>query len=255
MTTNNPTHADTGLTGPGVADLTGPRPPIETYPRVGSGTSTAATRTIGIFGAGKSGTAIARRALAAGYTVRITASGPPERTALVTSILTPGAVAVDGPELTGGTDLVVLAVPLRAWRKLPLGLLAGRVVVDIMNYWPPVDGILPEFETDRPSSEIVRDGLPPTARLVKTFNHIGYHEIEELARPAGSPDRVALAVAGDDPGAVALVSQFVDDLGFDSVVVGDLAASAALQPGSPIFGANLGRDEMLAAVATAGQRR
>jgi predicted dinucleotide-binding enzyme len=147
----------------------------------------------------------------------------------------------------------VLAVPLRAWRSLPLAQLAGRVVVDVMNYWPPVDGILPEFQTDRPSSQIVRDGLPPTARLVKTFNHIGYHDIEELARPAGSPDRVAVAIAGDDPEAVALVAQFVDDLGFDPVPVGDLAASLALQPGSPIFGANLDRDALLAAIEPARQ--
>ncbi|GIJ29599.1 NADP oxidoreductase [Micromonospora qiuiae] len=217
-------------------------------------TTTGPIRTIGIFGAGKSGIAIARQALAAGYNVRITTSGPAERTALVAAILTPGAIAVDGQHLADGTDLVVLAVPLRAWRELPLALLAGRIVVDVMNYWPPADGILPEFETGRPSSEIVRDGLPPDARLVKTVNHIGYHEIEELARPAGSPDRVALAVAGDDTGAVALVSQFIDDLGFDAVAVGGLAASAVLQPGSAIFGANLGRDDMLAAIETAGQR-
>ena len=207
-------------------------------------------RTIGIFGAGKSGTAIARRALAAGHTVRITTSGPAERTALVTSILTPGAIAVDGAHLADGTDLVVLAVPLRAWRQLPLSLLAGRVVVDVMNYWPPVDGILPEFETGRPSSAIVREGLPPDTRLVKTLNPIGYHEIEELARPAGHPDRIALAVAGDDADAVALVGQFIDDLGFDPVPAGDLAASAALQPGSPIFGANLGREELMATLDT-----
>lgn len=173
----------------------------------------ASIQTIGIFGAGKSGIAIARRALAAGYPVRITTSGPAERTALVTGILTPGAVPVDAQHLADGADLVVLAVPLRAWRDLPLARLAGRIVVDVMNYWPPVDGILPEFETDRPSSAIVRDGLPPDARLVKTLNHIGYHDIEDLTRPAGHPDRVALAVAGDDADAVALVSRFVDDLG------------------------------------------
>ncbi|MBX6751115.1 MAG: NAD(P)-binding domain-containing protein [Micromonosporaceae bacterium] len=210
-------------------------------------------RTVGIFGAGKSGTAIARRALAAGYTVRITTSGPAERTALVAGILTLGAVPVDAQHLADGTDLVVLAVPLRAWRDLPLARLAGRVVVDVMNYWPPVDGILPEFETDRPSSEIVRDGLPPDARLVKTLNHIDYHDIEDLARPAGSPDRVALAVAGDDADAVALVSQFVDDLGFDAVPAGGLAASAALQPGSPIFGANLGRADLIATLDGIGR--
>lgn len=197
-------------------------------------------RTVGIFGAGKSGVAIARRALAAGYQVRIATSGPAWRTGLVTGILTPGAVAADAADLAAAADAVVIAVPLRRFRELPLQLLGDRVVIDVMNYWPPVDGDLPEFEADaRPSSEIVRDALPPTAQLVKTLNHIGYHEIEELARPAGAADRVALGIAGDEPVAVEAVARLVDDLGFDPIPAGPLGASVILQPGSPVFGADL----------------
>jgi 8-hydroxy-5-deazaflavin:NADPH oxidoreductase len=214
--------------------------------------------TIGIFGAGKSGVAIARRALAAGYGVRIATSGPADRTALVTAILTPGAIAVDAAELAGSAGLVILAVPLRRFRELPLASLEGSLVVDVMNYWPPIDGVLPDFEGVRPSSEVVRDALPPTARLVKTLNHVGYHEIEELARPAGTPRRVALAIASDDPDALDAVARFVDDLGFDPVPAGGLAGSAVLQPGSPIFGADFGktamRDELAAITSRAGAR-
>jgi 8-hydroxy-5-deazaflavin:NADPH oxidoreductase len=203
-------------------------------------------RAVGVFGAGKSGVAIARRALAAGYRVRIATSGPADRTALVTGILTPGAVAVDASELAEGVDLVVLAVPLRRFRELPLDALADRIVVDVMNYWPPIDGVLPEFEDSaRPSSEIVRDALPPTAMLVKTLNHIGYHEIEELARAGGAPDRIALAIAGDDVRAAETVARFVDDLGFDPAPAGGLAGSAVLQPGSAIFGADFGAQSLL----------
>ncbi len=120
----------------------------------------------------------------------------------------------------------------------------------MMNYWPPVDGILPEFEADRrPSSQVVGDALPPTARLVKTFNHMGYHEIEELARPGGPDDRVALAVAGDDDHAVEAVARLVDDAGFDPVIVGSLSRTGALQPGSPVFGANLGCHRLRSALA------
>jgi 8-hydroxy-5-deazaflavin:NADPH oxidoreductase len=209
-----------------------------------SATPTGPISTIGIFGAGKSGVAIARRALAAGYAVRIAASGPAGRTALVTAILTPGAIAVDAADLASSADLLILAVPLRRFRELPLASLAGSLVGDVMNYWPPIDGILPDFEGVRPSSELVRDALPPTARLVKTLNHVGYHEIEELARPAGTPGRVALAIAGDDLDALDAVARFVDDLGFDPVLAGGLADSAVLQPGSPIFGADFGKTEM-----------
>jgi 8-hydroxy-5-deazaflavin:NADPH oxidoreductase len=108
-----------------------------------------------------------------------------------------------------------------------------------------VDGLIPEFQhSHQPSSVLVRDALPPTARLVKTFNHFGYHQIEELARPAGAPDRVALAICGDDPTAVAAVANFVDRLGFDAVPAGRLADSAALQPESGVFGAPLTAEAM-----------
>lgn len=145
--------------------------------------------------------------------------------------------------------MISVCVPLRHWRSLPTGKWEGRILVDVMNYWPPVDGILPDFESaERSSSEIVRDGWPSSVRLVKTFNHIGYHDIEERARPAGVPDRVALGVAGDDRAAVATVAAIVDDLGFDPVDIGPLSTGAVLQPGRELFGVLLGRAGFRAAI-------
>jgi predicted dinucleotide-binding enzyme len=214
-----------------------------------SGERAVDVRSIGIIGAGKSGVAIARRALAAGYRVHIAASGPARRTGLVTRVLLPTAVPVTAEELPAVSDVIFVCVPLRHWRTLPTEKWEGRIVVDVMNYWPPVDGILPDFESaERSSSEIVRDGWPSSVRLVKTFNHIGYHDIEERARPAGVPDRVALGVAGDDRAAVATVAAIVDDLGFDPVDIGPLSTGAVLQPGRELFGVLLGRAGFRAAI-------
>jgi predicted dinucleotide-binding enzyme len=214
--------------------------------------SSTTVRTVGIIGAGKSGTAIARVAIRAGYDVRIATSGPADRTRLITSILTPEATAVNSSALMDTSDLVVLAVPLRHYSALPLHRLAGRIAIDVMNYWRPVDGILPDFQAaDRTSSEIVRDSLPTTAHLVKTLNHIGYHEIEELARPTGTPDRTALGVAGDNPSAVDDVAAFIDNIGFTPIILGELAAGAILQPGSPLFGANLNERQLRRELAAA----
>lgn len=48
---------------------------------------------------------------------------------------------------------MILAVPLRRLPDLPLEQLAQHGVVDAMNYWPPINGILPAYEnTDQPSS-------------------------------------------------------------------------------------------------------
>lgn len=195
---------------------------------------------VGIFGAGRFGLAVARLALDAGYRVRIASSGPIERTAGAVLGAAPGAAASSADDLVLATELVILAVPLRRFRELPLGSFAGRVVIDTMNYWPPTDGVLAEFEQSQdPTSVVVRDALPATAHLVKTLNHLGYHQVERFARPGGGPDRTAMAISGDDAGSVRLVSAVVDRLGFDAVHAGGLPASTALQPESPIFGRNL----------------
>ncbi|GAA1738773.1 hypothetical protein GCM10009809_37550 [Isoptericola hypogeus] len=162
--------------------------------------STTRRPVIGIFGAGKSGVAIARLALDAGYTVRIASSGNADDTDQLLRFVAPGAEAVDTRDLPALADVLVLAVPLRRFRELPLHGLAGHIVIDVMNHWPPIDGLLPEFaDAGRPSSTVVRDALPSTARLVKTLNHLGYHQMEDLPRPPADPDRAALAIAGTTP--------------------------------------------------------
>jgi predicted dinucleotide-binding enzyme len=93
--------------------------------------------------------------------VKIAGSGPASGTALMADIVTPGAIAVNLDGVADGVDLVLLAVPLRRFRDLSLDRLAGRTIVDVMNYWPPIDGVLPEFEeSSRPSSVIARDAMP-----------------------------------------------------------------------------------------------
>lgn len=194
---------------------------------------------IGIFGAGKSGGAIARRALAAGYEVRIATAGTPETVALITGIVMPGAVATSAEDVVLHSDIVIIAVPLRRFHALPLHLITDQVVVDVMNHWPPVDGELPEFATGLPSSVVLRNALPASASVVKTLNHIGYHEMEDLALPSGTPSRVALGIAGDDPDALDEVIDLIDRIGFEPVLVGPLADSGVLEPGSPVFGAHV----------------
>jgi 8-hydroxy-5-deazaflavin:NADPH oxidoreductase len=129
---------------------------------------------------------------------------------------------------------VVLAIPLRRFGALEPGLLDGRLVVDAMNYWPASDGMLEQFEHGG-SSEIVARGLAGST-VVKALNHIGYHDLEDWARPKGAPDRMAAGVAGDDPGAVTAVADLIDRIGYDPVRLKSLHAGRLLQPGTPVFG-------------------
>jgi predicted dinucleotide-binding enzyme len=127
--------------------------------------------------------------------------------------------------------------------------LRGKVVIDAMNYWPPVDGVIPEFEENTPSSLIVARTMPDV-RLVKAFSHLSYHQLHEDARPHGAADRHAIAIAGDDERAVAAVADLVDRLGFDPVVAGDLATSDRFGPGSTLFGTSTERAEVTRLLAT-----
>jgi predicted dinucleotide-binding enzyme len=203
---------------------------------------------IGVLGAGHVGPVIARAAVAAGYQVSIAASGDPENIALITQVLVPGAEARWATDVVQKSDIVVLAIPLHKFATFDTSLVAGKIVVDAMNYWPPTDGVQELFE-DRQlgSSEIVAQRLSRST-IVKTLNQIGYHDLEDGRRLVGSPDRRALGVAGDDTGAVAAVSDVIERIGYDAVRLDSLRAGRVLEPGGPVFGASLRRAEFEAAV-------
>jgi hypothetical protein len=203
-------------------------------PEVPSGTEVDDLR-LGIVGAGKYGTTLARAAIAAGYDVAISGSGAADDIALTVDVLAPGARAATTEEVVRSADIIVLAVPTHRFRELPRDLFAGKILVDAMNYWGPVDGDDPELERAADGTSTVVQARFPSARVVKSLNQLGYHQLEEHTRPEGAPDRIAIGAAGDDRPAVATVMRLVDRLGFDPVDAGPLENGLALEPdGSPV---------------------
>ena len=186
--------------------------------------STPVIESLGILGAGRIGKAIAALARDAGLDVRMVGSAGPFE-----GIYT--------------ADAVVLAIPLSQLGTVPVERFAGALVVDAMNYWWELDGHLPEFEDPLTSSSELVQRLLPDARVTKTFNHVSGYALEELARPAGDHERLALAVAGDNDADVAAVGHLVDRLGFDPLLAGPLAEGVRFEPTTELFGADADLDE------------
>jgi predicted dinucleotide-binding enzyme len=189
---------------------------------------------LGIVGAGKLGTTLARTAIAAGYDVLISGSGSADSIALTVDVLAPGARVATTEDVVRHADIVVLAVPTHRFRELPPDRFAGTILIDAMNHWEPVDGADDELTGAPDGTSSVVQRRFASARVVKSLNQLGYHELDELPRPNGAPDRIAVGAAGDDPDAVDAVLELIDRLGFDAVDAGPLANGKTLEPdGSP----------------------
>ena len=211
---------------------------------------------LGIVGAGKLGTTIARAAIAAGYDVAISGSGPADDIALTVEVLAPGARAVTTEAVVRHADLIILAVPTHRFRELPRDLFNGKILVDAMNYWEPVDGADPELAAAAHGTSTVVQQRFASARLVKSLNQLGYHELDEHRHPRGAPDRIAIGSAGDDRAAVAAVMRLIDQLGFDAVDAGPLDNGLALEPDGSPFAVTYDADELANLLARShGSRR
>jgi predicted dinucleotide-binding enzyme len=211
---------------------------------------------IGIIGAGNIGGALTRRFAALGHDVFVSNSRGPETLEDLTAAT--GARAVTVEEAAHSGDVVVVTIPEGRVPQLPPELFEevspGVAVIDTGNYHPRQrDGRIDEIEKGMPESCWVE--LKLGRPVIKAFNNIYAQHLLERGKPAGSPGRIALPVAGDDAAAKAVVIRLVDELGFDPVDAGGLDESWRQQPGTPVHGTDFDAPGVRKALSEASKER
>jgi 8-hydroxy-5-deazaflavin:NADPH oxidoreductase len=210
---------------------------------------------IGIIGAGHIGGNLTRRFTSLGHTVLLANSrGPETLTNLATET---GATAVTVNEAARAKDVVIVTIPEKNIPNLPRDLFAKTpasvVVVDTGNYYPQRDGLIEAIENGTPESRWVSEQL--RRPVVKAFNNIYAQHLLDHGKPAGSPGRIALPVAGDDKAAKKVVIRLMDELGFDGVDAGELDESWRQQPGTPVYATDLDAAGVRRALSQASPER
>ncbi len=148
-----------------------------------------------------------------GYNVVISNSRGPETLSALVAGLGPRARAATAVEAGKAGDIVVVSVPLKNYRQVPVAPLGGTVVIDTNNYYPRRDGHIPELDNEATTTSELPQAHLPSSKVVKAFNHIYAAELTTDGRPAGTKTRRALAIAGDDNTAKATVTRLLDQFG------------------------------------------
>jgi predicted dinucleotide-binding enzyme len=207
--------------------------------------------TLGFIGSGHIGSQVARLAIAHGYDVVMSNSRGPETLAALVAELGPKARAATSAEAAKAGDIVVVTVPLKNYREVPVEPLAGKIVIDTNNYYPQRDGNIPALDSESTTvSELLQSHLPKS-NVVKAFNHIYAAQITTDGQPAGTKNRRALVIAGNDAAAKATVTKLLDELGYDTVDAGPLSESWRIQRDTPGYGPRRTAEELRKDLAAA----
>jgi 8-hydroxy-5-deazaflavin:NADPH oxidoreductase len=206
---------------------------------------------IGLIGAGRIGSTLARLAVDHGHDVLLSNSRGPDTLREAAERLGTRAIAVTPAVAAASADIVMVSIPLKNYRNVPAAQLAGKTVIDTNNYYPQRDGRIPQLDDGSTTSSELLAAHLPTSKIVKAFNTILFSDLASQGEPAGTPGRRALPIAGDDAGARQDVAALIDQFGFDVIDAGALAEGRRFQPGTAAYNRRLDAQALSAALAQA----
>ena len=207
--------------------------------------------TIGLIGAGHIGSQLARLLVRHGYDVVVSNSRGPETLTDLLQELGPHAHAGTPLQAAESGDIVVVTIPLKNIDTVPVAPLAGKIVIDTNNYYPQRDGHIRELDREETTTSELLQRRLPDSKVVKAFNHIYAAELTTHGQPAGTSNRRALAIAGDDAESRRLLAELIDRIGFDVVDIGPLSESWRIQRDTPGYGPRRTAEELRRDLAAA----
>ena len=208
-------------------------------------------KTIGLIGAGHIGSQVARLAAKSGYEVVISNSRGPDTLSALVAELGPRARAATPADAAKAGDIVVVTIPLKNYRSVPVAPLVGKIVIDTNNYYPERDGHIPELDNETTTTAELLQSHLPQSKVVKAFNHIYAAQLTTDGLPAGAKNRRALVIAGNDREAKATVTHLLDQFGFDAVDAGPLSEGWRIQRDTPGYGPRRTAEELRQDLAAA----
>lgn len=200
---------------------------------------------IGFIGSGHIGEVVAASVIRAGHSVVMSNSRGPETLTELVRKLGPQAEAATSEQAAREGEIVVVTVPLRALPQLPTSGLAGKTIIDTMNYYPQRDGRIAALDNgSATTSELTAEHFPE-AHVVKAFNSIYAADIETTAKPKGDPERRTLPISGDDAEAKKVVTDLIESIGFDVYDAGSLHEGFRFQNGTPAYCARVNQTDLI----------
>ncbi len=209
---------------------------------------------IGIIGAGNIGATLARKLAAVGHSVKLAGSKGPETIRDKAAQI--GATPVAAQDAVKDVDAIILSIPFARIPEVAgifANVPANTVVIDTANYYPFRDENIAAVDGGKPESVWSSEQLGRP--VIKAFNAVLAETLANGGTAAGTANRIAIPVAGDDARAKAIACGLVNETGFDALDAGDLAESWRQQPGTPAYCTELTLPELRDALSTADKAR
>jgi hypothetical protein len=194
---------------------------------------------IGTIGAGAFAQAFAKRALKAGYKLKLSNRRGPDSLREIVNQLGPGATAATKEE-AAACEMVLLAVP---WDTVPETLASlprwkNQILIDGTNPFHGEAGNFTPADVGNLSTSQFVAALAPGARVVKALNHMIVPNLE--ADPIVNGARRVAFVSADDQGAKKRVETLLEGIGYSVIDLGNLRDGGLIQQaGGPLAGRNL----------------